>query len=111
MEKLRTKGYWFHCSTEIVMMKQPIAQRIFFCRFFEPESIDASHFGIRHYMGDVLYNTQDLLNVNRDSLTDDLITVFHKHHCDFGFATHIFSNELKGYQGKHNNLHHHIITI
>lgn len=34
-------------------------------------------------------------DTNRDVLADDLVAVFHKHRCSFGFASHLFSSELK----------------
>jgi len=35
------------------------------------------------------------VDTNRDILADDLVAVFHKHRCSFGFASHLFSSELK----------------
>lgn len=36
-----------------------------------------------------------MTDTNRDVLADDLVAVFHKHRCSFGFASHLFSSELK----------------
>jgi len=32
---------------------------------------------------------------NKDVVPDDLVSVFHKQSCSFGFATHLFGSELK----------------
>ena len=34
-------------------------------------------------------------DTNRDVIPDDLISVFHRDTCNFGFATHLFGNEIK----------------
>ena len=34
-------------------------------------------------------------DTNRDVLPDDLVSVFYKQNCQFGFATHLFGSELK----------------
>ena len=34
-------------------------------------------------------------DTNRDVIHDDLISVFHRDTCNFGFATHLFGNEIK----------------
>jgi len=34
-------------------------------------------------------------DTNKDVVPDDLVAVFHKHSCNFGFATHLFGSELK----------------
>lgn len=36
-----------------------------------------------------------LLDTNKDVVPDDLVAVFYKHTCNFGFATHLFGSELK----------------
>ena len=35
------------------------------------------------------------LETNRDVIPDDLVSIFHKHSCTFGFATHLFNTEIK----------------
>lgn len=35
------------------------------------------------------------LETNKDVVPDDLVSVFHKQSCSFGFATHLFGSELK----------------
>lgn len=52
-------------------------------------------FGIRHFAGDVVYDVSDFLSTNRDAIPDDLVIVFHKNYCTFGFATHLFGMEFK----------------
>ena len=37
----------------------------------------------------------DFLDTNKDVVPDDLVAVFYKHTCNFGFATHLFGSELK----------------
>ncbi|CAG7834204.1 unnamed protein product [Allacma fusca] len=64
-------------------------------RFLETKSADLRSFAIQHYAGKVQYNATDFLETNRDILADDLVAVFHKHRCSFGFASHLFSSELK----------------
>ncbi|CAD7080160.1 unnamed protein product [Hermetia illucens] len=52
-------------------------------------------FAIRHFAGRVEYDATDFLDTNRDVVPDDLVAVFYKHTCNFGFATHLFGSELK----------------
>ncbi|XP_030561790.1 unconventional myosin-X isoform X1 [Drosophila novamexicana] len=59
----------------------------------EPD--DPRLFAIRHFAGRVEYDTTDFLDTNRDVVPDDLVAVFYKHSCNFGFATHLFGSELK----------------
>ncbi|XP_035712524.1 unconventional myosin-Ib isoform X3 [Folsomia candida] len=56
---------------------------------------DLRSFSVQHYAGKVVYNCTEFLDTNRDILADDLVAVFHKHRCSFGFASHLFSSELK----------------
>lgn len=56
---------------------------------------DPRTFAIRHFAGRVEYDTTDFLDTNRDVVSDDLVSVFYKHTCNFGFATHLFGSELK----------------
>ncbi|KAI9556922.1 hypothetical protein GHT06_016716 [Daphnia sinensis] len=66
-------------------------------RLFEPKSVasDLRVFGIQHFAGRVVYDATDCLDTNRDVLPDDLVSVFYKQSCQFGFATHLFGSELK----------------
>ena len=47
------------------------------------------------FLGPVVYDTSQFLETNRDVIPDDLISVFSKENCQFGFASHLFSNELR----------------
>jgi len=65
-------------------------------RLFEPQHCDiTSTFGIHHYAGKVVYDATDFLDTNRDVIPDDLVAIFHKQSCQFGFATHLFGIEIK----------------
>lgn len=61
----------------------------------QTELQDPRIFSIRHFAGRVEYDTTDFLDTNRDVVSDDLVSVFYKHTCNFGFATHLFGSELK----------------
>lgn len=64
-------------------------------RLFDPKSLDCRLFGIQHFAGRVIYDASDFLDTNKDVVPDDLVAVFYKHNCNFGFATHLFGSELK----------------
>ncbi|XP_024086474.1 myosin-I heavy chain isoform X2 [Cimex lectularius] len=64
-------------------------------RLFEPKPLEPRAFGIQHFAGRVIYDATDFLDTNRDVVPDDLVAVFHKQNCNFGFATHLFGSELK----------------
>ncbi|XP_043288303.1 unconventional myosin-IXb isoform X2 [Venturia canescens] len=64
-------------------------------RLFEPRIVDCRSFGIQHFAGRVTYDASDFLDTNKDVVPDDLVAVFYKHTCNFGFATHLFGSELK----------------
>ncbi|XP_046994484.1 myosin-I heavy chain [Schistocerca americana] len=64
-------------------------------RLFEPKPMELRNFGIQHFAGRVVYDASDFLDTNKDVVPDDLVAVFHKHSCNFGFATHLFGSELK----------------
>ncbi|KAL4113173.1 hypothetical protein QTP88_016846 [Uroleucon formosanum] len=64
-------------------------------RLFEPKLVDQRSFGIQHFAGRVVYDASDFLETNKDVVPDDLVSVFHKQSCSFGFATHLFGSELK----------------
>ncbi|XP_069688106.1 myosin-I heavy chain isoform X2 [Periplaneta americana] len=64
-------------------------------RLFEPKPLEPRTFGIQHFAGRVVYDASDFLDTNKDVVPDDLVAVFHKHSCNFGFATHLFGSELK----------------
>lgn len=59
------------------------------------EQHDPRLFVIRHFAGRVEYDASDFLDTNRDVISDDLVSVFYKHTCNFGFATHLFGTELR----------------
>ncbi|XP_046478520.1 unconventional myosin-Va isoform X1 [Neodiprion pinetum] len=64
-------------------------------RLFESRMVDCRSFGIQHFAGRVAYDASDFLDTNKDVVPDDLVAVFYKHTCSFGFATHLFGSELK----------------
>ncbi|XP_050421871.1 unconventional myosin-IXAa isoform X2 [Adelges cooleyi] len=64
-------------------------------RLVESKTIDQRSFGIQHFAGRVVYDATDFLETNKDVVPDDLVSVFHKQSCSFGFATHLFGSELK----------------
>lgn len=64
-------------------------------RLFDPKPLEPRLFGIQHFAGRVLYDSSDFLDTNKDVIPDDLVAVFYKHSCNFGFATHLFGSELK----------------
>ena len=65
-------------------------------KLFEPKHCDISRtFGIQHYAGQVVYEAGDFLDTNRDVIPDDLVAVFGRDVCNFGFVSHLFGNELK----------------
>ncbi|XP_044001264.1 unconventional myosin-IXb isoform X2 [Aphidius gifuensis] len=64
-------------------------------RLSDPRCFDSRSFGIQHFAGRVTYDTSDFLDTNKDVVPDDLVAVFYKHTCNFGFATHLFGSELK----------------
>ncbi|XP_063858660.1 unconventional myosin-IXb-like isoform X1 [Scylla paramamosain] len=64
-------------------------------RLFEPKANHIRSFGIHHFANRVIYDASDFLDTNRDIISDDLVCVFHKQSCNFGFATHLFGSELK----------------
>lgn len=53
-------------------------------------------FGIKHHNRNVIYDASQFLSDNRDSLSDDTLTVFHRQCCNFKFANHLFQLDLKG---------------
>ena len=65
-------------------------------KLYEPSYCDITRtFGIHHYAGQVVYDTSNFLDTNRDVIPDDTVLVFNKELCNFGFATHLFGNEIK----------------
>eukprot|EP00095_Tigriopus_kingsejongensis_P002709 maker-scaffold809_size94238-snap-gene-0.26 protein:Tk02709 transcript:maker-scaffold809_size94238-snap-gene-0.26-mRNA-1 annotation:"myosin-i heavy chain" len=65
-------------------------------KLFQPKHCDINRtFGIIHYTGQVVYDTSDFLDTNRDVIPDDLVSIFSRGSCNFGFATHLFGNEIK----------------
>lgn len=71
-------------------------------RLFDPKPMDPRLFGIQHFSGRVVYDASDFLDTNRDIVPDDLVAVFYKHCCNFGFATHLFGSELKALYASEN---------
>ena len=57
-------------------------------------------FAVNHFCGPVVYQSHDLHSTNQDSLPDDVINVFAKNNCSFGFVTHLFAAEFKAMSGK-----------
>lgn len=81
-------------------------------RYFEVTSAKVSEnfnqnlnrlFGIRHFVADVIYDTSHFLEANSDRLCDDIVAVFHKSHCSFGFVSHLFGSELRQLQQANNS--------
>ncbi|CRK99962.1 CLUMA_CG013257, isoform B [Clunio marinus] len=64
-------------------------------RLDRSDSHGPRQFVIRHFAGKVEYDATDFLDTNRDVISDDLVSVFYKHSCNFGFATHLFGTELR----------------
>ena len=52
-------------------------------------------FGVRHYRGEVEYETAAILETNKDALPDDVAHMFQADNCRFGFASHLFNHEIK----------------
>lgn len=59
------------------------------------ETFDPRTFVIHHFAARIEYDATHFLDTNRDIISDDLVSVFYKHTCNFGFATHLFGTELK----------------
>jgi len=59
-----------------------------------PEQL-SKQFGIKHFVSDVIYDASHFLEANSDQLCDDIISVFHKSVCSFGFVSHLFGAELR----------------
>ncbi|GFS83011.1 unconventional myosin-Vb [Nephila pilipes] len=76
-------------------LKKVVVQHHHSQRFYEQKNSDSRIFGIRHFAGRVPYDTTHFLETNRDVVPDDIVCVFHKTICNFGFATHLFGSELK----------------
>ncbi|XP_077979493.1 uncharacterized protein LOC144434854 [Glandiceps talaboti] len=75
------------------------AQHVHSDRFYSPDDRGTYSFGIIHYTGRVVYDAADMVESNRDLICDDVVSIFHKQNCNFGFATHLFLNDTKN-QGK-----------
>ncbi|XP_038068155.1 myosin-3-like [Patiria miniata] len=85
-------------STDDQMLMQSINNKHQGNSFFQAEPDHEDMFTIKHYAGDVTYNTSDFLHANRDVINDDIISIFQKHSCNFGFAGYLFAPELKALQ-------------
>ena len=79
-------------------LKPDHRRRIRRSRSFEESSVGAS-FSVRHFAGRVEYKADDFLDCNRECRPDDLVSVFAKPSCSFGFCSHLFATELKILQG------------
>lgn len=55
---------------------------------------------IRHYGGiAVTYDTSKFVEENRDSLPVELVKVFTKNHCNFGFVNYLFRQDIQALEG------------
>lgn len=70
----------------------------------EMVSKDSCTFTIRHFAGPVEYDAKNFINTNRDIIADDLVSIFSKHNCNFGFASHLFGSELRVLNSNENSL-------
>jgi len=52
-------------------------------------------FGVRHFAVDVVYDTTHFIEANKDVIPDDIVVMFHKSRCTFGFVAHLFGLEIK----------------
>lgn len=68
------------------------------------KQFESRKFIIRHFAGLVEYDAKDFLDANRDIITDDLVAIFCKQNCNFGFASHLFGSELRILYGNENSL-------
>ncbi|XP_041473647.1 unconventional myosin-X-like [Lytechinus variegatus] len=66
---------------------------------FSVERENKHLFTIRHTSGEVRYSATDLLKRSRDVISDDVLTIFRRKGCNFGFASYLFAPELKLLQG------------
>ena len=73
------------------MNREDGQKRVFFkvCKIFNKISKE------RLFLFQVVYDTSDFLDTNRDVIPDDVVSVFSRETCQFGFATHLFGNEIK----------------
>lgn len=60
---------------------------------------DPLQFAVHHYAGTVTYSGEHFIERNRDVISDDIVCVFDKLSCQFGFASHLFSAELRAFAG------------
>ena len=68
---------------------------LFLFSFFEPLPKDDISFGIRHFAGRVVYDASVFVRSNLDQLSDDIVCVFARQSCNFGFVSHLFTQEVK----------------
>lgn len=80
-------------GTSATLVEKLKTQHISNGRYFNTNGVN--EFGIKHFVGNVVYSTVDFLESNCDQLADDIITVFHKSQCSFGFVSHLFGAELR----------------
>ncbi|XP_031571952.1 unconventional myosin-XV-like [Actinia tenebrosa] len=67
--------------------------------FFDPEPENPC-FAVTHHADNVVYDARNLIHINRDTIPDDIVCVFSRQNCNFGFATHLFTSDLKSPQGQ-----------
>lgn len=93
---MHTFNLWPHES--VACIKENLKSR-FTSSFFEPLPKADTIFGIRHFAGRVVYNADNFLQNNQDTLPDDVVSVFSKQNCNFGFVSHLFAQENKPVAG------------
>jgi dachs protein len=62
-------------------------------------------FGIRHFTGRVVYNASNFLPTNQDLLPDDVVCVFSRNNCNFGFVSYLFAAEISSSMGRSTCIH------
>ncbi|XP_071494240.1 unconventional myosin-X-like [Diadema antillarum] len=84
-------------TAEAILSK--VKRRHYDSRLFGMESENRHLFTITHTSGEVRYSAADFLERSRDVISDDVVAIFRRKGCNFGFATHLFAQELKLVQG------------
>ncbi|PIK49187.1 putative unconventional myosin-X [Apostichopus japonicus] len=59
------------------------------------KSVNSESFIISHANGPVEYQASDFIWTNRDVIGDEIVGLFSRKACNFGFATHLFIPELR----------------
>ncbi|KAK2140441.1 hypothetical protein LSH36_1352g00024 [Paralvinella palmiformis] len=65
---------------------------------FKECSSQVGCFIISHFAGPVTYRAQSLMEKNKQMISDDIVWLFSRSNCSFGFVTHLFTQELKQMQ-------------